>query len=102
MNAPSVYIHVNMPVYEFIWSEGDEDEEGNLQHLAEHQVTPDEAAYVVEHPIGHESNRIGDPIAFGYTAAGRHLAVAYWFVDDITVYVETAYDTPPRVTRNRS
>ena len=87
-----------MAKYLFIW---DDSEEGNVRHLAEHGVTPEEAAHVVEHPIGHVTNNSGDPIAFGYTVGRRHLAVAYWFIDEATVYVETAYDTPPRVSRNR-
>lgn len=89
-----------MPSYLFRW---DDSEEGNLTHLAEHGVSPEEAAYVVEHAIGHATNRNGDPIAFGYTRSRRHLAVCYWFMDDhaTTVYVETAFDVPPRGTRNR-
>lgn len=89
-----------MARYLFRW---DDSAEGNVLHLAAHEVTPEEAAYVVEHAIGHASNRNGDPIAFGYTPGRRHLAVAYWFMDEAetTVYVETAYDTPAKVSRNR-
>lgn len=87
-----------MASYLFIW---DDDEGGNVAHLADHDVTPEEAAYVVEHPVGQTTNRRGEPVAFGYTRAGRHLAAAYWFVDEsrTTVYVETAYDTQPRLRR---
>lgn len=90
-----------MPVYLFLWNDG---EDGNIRHLAEHGVTPEEAEHVVENPEGHGMNRNGDPMAFGYTPAGRHLTVVYWFADEhaTTVYVETAYDTPPRRSRNRS
>jgi len=68
-----------MPQYELIWDDSDD---GNIAHLDAHGVSPEEAAYVVEHPLGHAQNRKGDPVAFGYTLAGRHLAVAYWFVDE--------------------
>lgn len=80
-----------MPKYEFIWND-----DKNVPHLHEHGVTPEEAQQVVEHPIGHAISRTsGDPVAFGYTSAGRHLMVAYFLVDRVTVYVKTAYEVPP-------
>ena len=84
-----------MPHYDFIWDHG---ESGNVAHLAEHGVTPDEAAYVVEHPTGSEVNRSGNPVAFGFTPARRHIAVPHIFLDDhrTVVYVSTAYDAPAR------
>ncbi len=87
-----------MPKYLFSWHDG---EEGNVPHLAEHGVTPEEAAHVVENPVGHATNRKGDPIAFGYTPARRHLVVCYWFMDAqrTTVYVETAFDAPAQQRR---
>jgi len=83
----------------FIW-----DPDENVPHLAEHDVTPDEAAYVVEHagPADRAISRTtGNPIAFGFTPAGRFLAVVYWVVDpnENVVYVETAYDVTPRRRR---
>jgi len=84
-----------MPGYDFIWTEV------NTEHIAEHGVSTDEAEHVVGHPVGMGENRLGDPIAFGYTAAGRHLAVPFVFLDDAEtlVYVHTAYDTPPQQRR---
>ena len=84
-----------MPKYEFIW-----DDKENVPHLTEHEVTPEEAQWVVEHPLGQATSRTtGDPVAFVYTQQGRHLMVAYFMVDAVTVYVKTAYEAPPR--RNR-
>jgi len=84
-----------MPNGDFLWTDE------NIEHLAEHGVTPEEARYVVEHPTGMDQNRDGDPVAFGFTVHGRHLAVPYVFLDDAKslVYVTTAYDTPPRQRR---
>ena len=85
-----------MPPCFFIW-----DDDENVPHLAEHDVTPEEAAYVVEHAPEQDrtvSASTGIPVAFGYTPAGRHLMVAYRFLDEAKteVYVVTAYDVPPR------
>lgn len=85
---------------EFIWDPTD-----NVPHLAEHDVTPEEAAYVVEHAAADNrttSRTTGNPIAFGYTRAGRFLAVVYWVIDPEArqVYIETAYDVPPPIRRN--
>jgi len=88
-----------MAKFVFIW-----DEEDNVPHLAEHGVTPEEAEYVVEH-AGREDRAVsrttGHPIAFGATPTRRHLAVVYWMVDEQEglVYVETAYEVPPRTGR---
>ena len=43
--------------------------------------------------MGHDvSESTERPIVFGYTAAGRRIAVVYEVVDSITVYPITAYD----------
>jgi uncharacterized DUF497 family protein len=82
-----------VPYYEFFWLEED-----NVAHLAEHGVTPAEAEYVVTHATPEErdvSRTSGEPVAFGFTPQGRHLCVVYAHVDDLTVYVVTAFDAPP-------
>ena len=81
-----------MPIYFFIW-----DDDDNVPHLVEHDVTPEEAAYVVERATDDDrtvSRSTGLPVAFGRTSTGRRLAVVYRFLDDakIEVYVATAYD----------
>jgi len=82
-----------MPAFEFIW---DESESGNVAHLAEHSVTPEEAAYVVKHAESRTTSRTsGLPIVFGFTPSQRYLMVVYEVVADDTVYVYTGYDVPP-------
>lgn len=75
---------------EVIWSEG---EDGNIAHLAQHGVTPNEAAYVLRHPLAYDKSRSsGRPVVFGYTKSGRKLAVVFEIIDESTVYPITAYD----------
>ncbi len=81
-----------------IWDLEDEPD-GNVQHLREHDVTIEEAEEVLLNP---ESSRAvsrtsGLPTAFGWTRTGRHLAVVYEIVDDdpLTLRPVTAYDVPP-------
>jgi uncharacterized DUF497 family protein len=79
-----------MPRFEFIWVAGPQ---GNVEHLAEHGVSPREAEEVVSRPIAVDvSTSSGRPIAFGLTRTGRKLAVVYEPIDSITVYAITAYD----------
>jgi hypothetical protein len=80
-------------MYQFIW---DETETGNLVHLAEHGVTPEEAVDVFEHAERYGRSRSsGLPIVLGATAAGRYLLVVYEEVAALTIYVLTAYDVEP-------
>src|SRR5262245_38937312 len=81
-----------------IWDLED-DPDGNVQHLREHDVTTNEAEEVLVDPQSSRamSRTSGLPTAFGWTSTGRHLAVVYEIVDDdpFTLRPVTAYDTPP-------
>ena len=73
-----------------IWVAG---RDGNIQHLAEHGVTPEEAQEVLAEAIQNTRSRSsGRPLAIGYTAAGRKLVVVYEWIDAITIYPITAYE----------
>lgn len=75
------------PWLDVIWTEENE------SHLAENKVSPDEAEHVIHNPIARDvSNSSERPIVFGYTRAGRKIAVVYEVVDSITVYPITAHD----------
>jgi hypothetical protein len=79
-----------MPHLEVIWTDG---ADGNVAHLAEHGVLPEEAEEVLREPVATDVSRSsGRPIAFGITAGGRSLAVVYERLDRITVYPITAYE----------
>ncbi len=71
----------------------DDDPNGNVQHIAEHGITKDEVADVLVAPIDEDISRSsGRPIAFGLTNSGRHIAVVYEDIDDVTVYPITAFE----------
>jgi uncharacterized DUF497 family protein len=81
-----------------IWDLED-DRDGNVQHIREHDVSIEEAEEVL---LNRESSRApsrssGLPTAFGWTSAGRHLAVVYEVVDENPLMLRpvTAYDVPP-------
>jgi len=81
-----------------IWDLED-DPDGNVRHLMEHDVTVDEAEEVLLNPHSSRatSRSSGLPTAFGWTSTGRHLAVVYELVEDdpLTFRPVTAYDVPP-------
>lgn len=75
-----------------IWDLED-DPHGNIQHIAEHGVTPEEVEEILERPTGIVQSRSSErPIAFGETSMGRIIAVVYEEVDADTVYPVTAYE----------
>jgi len=79
-----------MPYYEFIWNE---EPGGNVEHIAEHGLTPEDVEEVVFNPIDHDvSQSSGLPIVFGFTPDGRYIMVVYEQVDDATIYLVTAYE----------
>lgn len=77
--------------------DSDDDQSGNVQHIAEHGVTPAEVEEVLENPVDEDVSRsTGRPLAFGFTRAGRFLLVVYEEVDEQTVYPITAYEIAER------
>ena len=80
-----------------IWDLPD-DPDGNVQHIAEHGISVDEVEDVLRDRDSTDtiSKSSGQPITFGYTSAGRYLAVVWEHVDDdpLTIYPITAYDAP--------
>ena len=71
----------------------DDDPEGNVQHIAEHDIVKEEVEEVLDNPAGIETSRSsGRPIAFGETSTGRLIAVVYEEIDEDTVYPVTAYE----------
>jgi uncharacterized DUF497 family protein len=78
-----------------VW-DWEDDPKGNVQHIAEHGVTPEEVEEVLNDPASEtgRSRSSGRPITFGYTAAGRPLAVVWEVVeqDPLVVYPVTAYE----------
>jgi uncharacterized DUF497 family protein len=82
----------------FIW-DLEEDPDGNVQHIAEHGVTIEEAEEVVQdrYSAAGPSRSSGRPTVFGWTSTGKYLAVVFEIVDEELpqAYVVTAYEAPP-------
>lgn len=77
---------------EVVWDLED-DQEGNVQHIAEHGVAPGE---VLNDPDSETARSPSSdrPVTFGYTAAGRPIVVVWEMVqqDPLMVYPITAYE----------
>lgn len=74
---------------DYVWETG---HGGNVEHIAEHGLTPDDIEYAMEHcTLDDFSRSSGRPIRFGFALDGRYIAVVYEWIDDATVYPITAY-----------
>jgi len=82
-----------------IWDLED-DPEGNIHHISEHDVTPEEVEEVLNDPQSQTARSASSsrPITFGWTSAGRYVAVVWEMVepDPLVVYPVTAYEVPER------
>jgi hypothetical protein len=76
-----------------IW---DDEPGGNVEHIAEHGLTPDEVDEVLlDDTVPTSFSRSsGSPCKFGWTSTGRYIFVAWQEVDDDprTIYPVTAYE----------
>jgi uncharacterized DUF497 family protein len=64
-----------------------------IEHLAEHDVTPDEFEEIVSDPEYEDVSRSsGNPLAIGYTNEGRHLCCVFRLLDEDTIEPVTAYE----------
>ncbi len=80
-----------MPYYEFIWTEE------AIEHLDEHEISPEDFEDVVSHPVGVDRSRSsGLPVAFGYVSDGRYVMAVYKMLDDLTILPVTAYEVNER------
>jgi uncharacterized DUF497 family protein len=78
-----------------IW---DDEPGGNVEHIAEHGLTPDEVDSVLlddSIPTA-QSARTGRPCKFGYTPSGKHIIVIWDEINDdpLMIYPVTAYEVP--------
>jgi hypothetical protein len=94
-----------VPVFDptIIWDLED-DPDGNVQHIAEHGITVDEAEEVLVDPRSRtgKSRRSGRPQVFGWTSTGKYITVIWEEVSDDPrmIYPVTAYEVPPPQGRN--
>jgi uncharacterized DUF497 family protein len=79
-----------MPWYDIVWNY---EPGGNVEHIGEHGLTPEEVESVICNPIATRVSRSsGRPVATGFTTDGRLIFVVYEEIDDCTVYPVTAYE----------
>jgi hypothetical protein len=79
-----------MPWYDIIWNN---EPDGNLDHIVEHGLTPEDVEAVICNPLEKTTSRSsGRPIVTRYTPDGRLIFVVYEEIDDVTVYPVTAYE----------
>ena len=80
-----------MAIRHAIW-DMDDDPRGNVRHVAEHGLTPEDVEDVLfgVHELD-TSRSSGIPIALGFTSGGAYICVVFERVDDDTVYPVTAY-----------
>jgi hypothetical protein len=76
-----------MPYYFFVWTEE------IIEHLAEHDVSPEDFEAIVSNPADEDVSRsTGNPVVFGTAADGRRLCCVFKRLDDDTIEPVTAYE----------
>ena len=76
--------------FDYLWLDG---EGGNIEHIAENGLTPDDIEYVMENFTSEKTSRSsGRPVRFGFTPDRRYIAVVFEWIDDVTVYPVTAFE----------
>jgi hypothetical protein len=82
-----------------IW---DDEPGGNVEHLAEHGITPEEADEVLLNPCIPivTSRSSGKPCKFGYTSTGKHILVVWNEVNKVPlmIYPVSAYEVPEELS----
>ena len=69
-----------MPYYEVVWND---EPGGNVEHIAEHGLTPEDVEEVLFSPLDRDVSRsTGLPIVFGFTPDGRYILVVYEQIDE--------------------
>ncbi len=77
-----------------IW---DDEPGGNVEHIGENGLTPDEVGEVLlDDTMTAYSASTGRPCKFGYTSTGKHIIVIWDEVNDdpLMIYPRTAYEVP--------
>ena len=81
---------MEVPSCDVIWNP---EPGGNIEHIAEHDLTPEDVEDVLFDPVAHDRSRSSKlPIVFGFTSDGRYIMVVYEQIDATTVCPVTAYE----------
>ena len=90
-----------MEIWSFFWDD-EEDPDGNVEHIAEHDLTVEDVEHVLKNPTDEGTSKSSElPAAWGFTPDGRFIIVVYEEVAEYTVRVLTAYEVPQRKRRRR-
>jgi uncharacterized DUF497 family protein len=83
-----------MPQFAHVIWDLPDDDLGNVQHIADNGLTPEEVEDVLLDPgiKATRSRSSSRPIVFGYTRTGRYIAVVYDVIDPLTARPVTAYE----------
>jgi len=88
-----------MGVLRIFW-DGEDDPDGNIDHIAEHDLTIEDVEHVLNDPVEEGVSRsTGLPVVWGYVPDGRYIIVVYEQVAEDTVRVVTAYEVPEPLRR---
>ena len=81
--------------YTSILWDSEDDPDGNVQHIAEHDLDIEDVEWVLGSPNTEgKSKSSGLPAVWGYTAEGIYIIVVYQKIDVDTIRVVTAYEVP--------
>ena len=81
-----------MDFLRIIW---DHDADGNVEHIDEHDLTPEDVEHVLRQASEQKiSQSSGRPCVFGYTPSGEYIIVVFEWIDDDTMLPVTAYQVP--------
>ena len=82
-----------------IWDDPD-DANGNVQHIAEHDLGIEDVEEVLANPTSEGvSASSGLPCVWGYTLEDVYIIVVYEQIDEDTIRVTTAYEVPEPMAR---
>ena len=77
-----------------VWDE-EEDPDGNVQHIADHDLTVEDVEHVLSHPSSEGVSRSTSlPLVWGYASDDRYILVVYEEIDQETIRGITAYEVP--------
>jgi uncharacterized DUF497 family protein len=83
-----------MDFHSILW-DADDDPLGNVQHIADHDLSIEDVEFALGEPVSDGTSRSsGLPATWGYSPDGRYLIVIYQRIDHDTIRVVTAYEVP--------
>ena len=90
-----------MYYFSILWDD-DNDPNGNVQHIREHDLTKEDVEEVLVNPTSEgTSESTGRPVVWGYTPDGRYIMVVYEEVAEGIIRVQTAYEVPEPKRKKR-